>query len=560
MKILISTLNSKFTHSSLAIMSIKKFSTIYNEQYNDHIFLKEFTINHHDEYIVSNIFKENPDIICFSCYIWNIDKTKQIISVLKKILPHVKIILGGPEVSFDYEELIERSIADIIVIGEGEQTFFELMQYFLEDGNTTLHSIKSIAFLDEGVCVSTQKRPALSLDAIPFPYTSEDLNYLKDRIIYYESSRGCPFECAYCLSSIDRGVRFLSLQRTYSDLRFFLDEKMPKVKFIDRTFNCNAERTEKIWRFLIENDNGITCFHFEVCADILTDKLLDCLKYAREGLFQFEIGVQSTNPRTLDEIRRNTNFEKLSDFVVKIRKLNNIHLHLDLIAGLPLEDLESFGRSFDDVYFLNPHKLQLGFLKLLKGSYLHDNADFFGIVCEDKSPYTVLYTKDMSFADICKLREIEKVLDIFYNSKKFYYTLKFVLDNVSSPFQFYLEYSEYLEAKRFFDMPHSSIALYDIFFQYCSESLYDQIDIIKELLIFDLYRIDKVTKLPSFIEKRDTLIRQQGRSHHVQQFYYNVLNWIENDFKRILKEETVVLFTYNKSEKGYASFKKVESK
>ena len=358
MKIVLTAVNAKFIHSSLALRSLKK----YAGKYSDNVFLKEFTINQDTDFILDEIYKEKPDVVGFSCYIWNMGIIAEVVENLKKILPKTIIILGGPEVSYEAENvLLGNSSADMVIRGEGEVTFLELCTYFV-DKEGSLSTIDGITYRDEnGNILSTPKRKAVNLDDIPFVY--DDITDLKNRIIYYETQRGCPYNCQYCLSSIESGVRFLSEDRVKSDLKFFLDNKVKQVKFVDRTFNCNKKHAMMIWKYIMDNDNGVTNFHMEITADIMDNEILDLLKPARKGLFQFEIGVQSTNPNTIDAIKRNTSFDGLTDIVKKIKDMGNIHEHLDLIVGLPYEDYNSFRNSFNEVYDLEPEQLQIGFLK-----------------------------------------------------------------------------------------------------------------------------------------------------------------------------------------------------
>ena len=564
MKIILVALNAKFIHSSLALRSIKK----YSECYKDFIFIKEYTINHDENFILGDIFKQNPDIVCFSCYIWNINQINNISKNLKKVLPNIKIILGGPEVSYNsVEYLKENSFVDIIIRGEGEKTFKEITEWILYN-KYDISDIKGITYRNEDVIISNDDREALNLDEIPFAY--DDLSDMDNKIIYYETQRGCPYNCKYCLSSIEKGVRFLSIERIKSDLRFFLEHKVKQVKFVDRTFNCNRSHANFIWKYIMENDNNITNFHMEIIADIIDDEQLEFLKNARPGLFQFEIGVQSTNELTISEIKRNTYFDKLSYVVKKIKEGKNIHQHLDLIAGLPFEDYNSFKKSFDDVYYLEPEQFQLGFLKLLKGSALKDDASKYGIVYRDTAPYEVLYTKEISYSDMLKLKNIEEVLEVYYNSQKALNTIKYSLKFFKSPFDFYESFAQYWEKNKFFDVQHSKMELFTILYKFAKENIYEKIEVIKDFLKLDIFIGDNVKTLPDwiFIDNSDIFksrkrlffedeknikkympelenynSKQISRMCHIESFNYNIFE-ILNDNKEEKKLKTYILFNY----------------
>ena len=377
MKIILTAINAKYIHSNLAIYSLKA----YAKKYAEHIFLAEYTINQQLDEILMDIYKQKPDVLCFSCYIWNISYVETLIREIHKILPSLPIWLGGPEVSYDAEEVLRR-LPEVtgVVKGEGEETFLELASYYVEGkGEEYLCGIKGISYRKhDGEIEENQWREIMDLSKVPFVY--EDMDEFRNKIIYYETSRGCPFSCSYCLSSVDKCLRFRDLKLVKKELQFFLDNEVPQVKFVDRTFNCKHDHALEIWRYIAENDNGITNFHFEISADLLNEEELALLGTMREGLVQLEIGVQSTNPKTIGEIKRTMRFEKVSDAVKRVNAGRNIHQHLDLIAGLPYEDYKSFGKSFNDVYALSPEQLQLGFLKVLKGSYMEEHTEEYGLV------------------------------------------------------------------------------------------------------------------------------------------------------------------------------------
>lgn len=567
MKIVLTAVNAKFIHSSLALRSLKK----YAGKYSDNVFLKEFTINQDTDFILDEIYKEKPDVVGFSCYIWNMGIIAEVVENLKKILPKTIIILGGPEVSYEAENvLLENSSADMVIRGEGEVTFLELCTYFV-DKEGSLSTIDGITYRDEnGNILSTPKRKAVNLDDIPFVY--DDITDLKNRIIYYETQRGCPYNCQYCLSSIESGVRFLSEDRVKSDLKFFLDNKVKQVKFVDRTFNCNKKHAMMIWKYIMDNDNGVTNFHMEITADIMDNEILDLLKPARKGLFQFEIGVQSTNPNTIDAIKRNTSFDGLTDIVKKIKDMGNIHEHLDLIVGLPYEDYNSFRNSFNEVYDLEPEQLQIGFLKLLKGSGLRRDAEKYGIVYRSRPNYEVLYTKELTYGEISRLKLLEEMVETYYNSGKALNTIQFITKIYTTPFDFFQDLGDYWEKMQYHTLSHSKMELFTIMYDFAlqSEILRDKIDIIKELLRFDIFAGDNVKTIPEKlssefcynkdkvsafyrneenIEKytpnlKDFLAQQISRMCHIEVFKYDVLD-ISSD---MVEEETAVLFNYYKKD------------
>lgn len=567
MKILLTAVNAKFIHSSLAIRSLKKYAYCYS----DNIFLKEFTINQDTNFILDEIYKEKPDVLGFSCYIWNMGVISELIENVKKILPDTVIILGGPEVSYEAEEvLFENKSADIIIRGEGEVTFFELSQYFI-DKKGSLENVDGITYRNEkGDIISTPKRKAAVLDDIPFVY--DDISDLENRIIYYETQRGCPYNCQYCLSSIEKGVRFLSEERVKSDLKFFIDNNVKQVKFVDRTFNCNKNHAMMIWKYIMDNDNGKTNFHMEITADIMDDEMLDLLKNARKGLFQFEIGVQSTNPDTIKAIKRNTSFERLTEIVKKIKAMGNIHEHLDLIAGLPYEDYNSFRKSFNDVYALEPEQLQLGFLKLLKGSGLRYDAEKYGIVYRSRPNYEVLYTKEISYGEMSRLKLLEEMTETYYNSGKALNTIKYIVGIYKTPFDFFQDLGDYWERMGHHTVKHSKMELFKIMYDFVCDNdiLKAKKDIIKELLRFDIFAGDNVKTIPQElmgqnrdikdkvalfyknsenIEKyapnlKDFTPQQIARMCHIEIFDYDVFDTdnIEN------KKDTAILFNYYKKD------------
>ncbi len=564
-KTVFTALNAKFIHSSPALRSIKKYCSKYGVE----IDIAEFTINNSEEFIISEIYKMKPDVIGFSCYIWNIEMIINIVSVIKKILPKIKVILGGPEVSYEFEYLFEKNV-DIIIIGEGEKTSLEVISYFMKNCEGNLSNIDGIAYSDGKDVIVTKKRAPLALDEIPFIYDDLSIEDLQNKIIYYEASRGCPYRCQYCLSSVENGVRFLSEERVFSDLKFFLDKKVRQVKFVDRTFNCNKKFAIDIWQFLIDNDNGITNFHFEVSADIIDEDMFNVLKKARKQLFQLEIGVQSTNLDTLSAIQRKTDLDDLFSKVIKIKKFKNIHQHLDLIAGLPFEDYDSFGKSFDDVYSVFPEQLQLGFLKLLRGSGLRRDAEKYGIVYNEKAPYEVLFTKKVPFDKMVLLKYIAEMVEIYYNSGKCINTVKFAVKYFERAFLFFEKLALYWIDNKYHEVSHNKMKLYTIMFEFCSKYI-PETEKLKDVIKFDMFLNDNIKNFPDWLSQNDFEntknfsrrffenennvslyvphlsefnAKQLMRMCHIEKFDYDVFNASENDFSEVIKKEVFILFDY----------------
>lgn len=454
MNVLLTAVNAKYIHSNLAVYSLRAFAA----PYRDRIEVAEFTINQQRDYMLQKIYEKKPDILAFSCYIWNIELILALAEEARQVLPQVKIWLGGPEVSFDGEGLLKRHpFLDGIMRGEGERSFLALMEYYL-DGRGSLEQIPGLLFrLEDGEIGKSEKEsPApVDMDELPFPYG--DLEDFSHRIVYYESSRGCPFSCSYCLSSIDRGVRLRSFGLVEKELQFFLDRRVPQVKFVDRTFNCNREHTWAVWSYLVEHDNGVTNFHFEIEGDLLRREELELLSRMRPGLVQLEIGVQSTNPKTLEAVNRRADFSKIAKTCGTLLEAGRQHLHLDLIAGLPWEDLDSFRQSFAMVYNLHPHELQLGFLKVLKGSGIREDAEKYGIVSRRRPVYEVLSTRWLSFDDILRLKGVEEMLEVYYNSAQFPETVAALEPLFSNPFDLYDGLAEEYRRRGLFDVSLSRL-------------------------------------------------------------------------------------------------------
>ncbi|MDD2189426.1 MAG: DUF4080 domain-containing protein [Eubacteriales bacterium] len=484
MKILLTTLNSKYVHSNLTL----KYLFACAERNRDSIDIREFTINNEEDYIFTELLRKGYDVICFSCYIWNIEKVLYLAENIKKAKPEIKILLGGPEVSFDVVPLmIQHKFIDFIISGEGEAPFSELTEMLIS-GEQELDKIAGLTYRRGGKIYVNPAAPPLNFESVPFPYLN--LVCEEDKVLYYESSRGCPYNCSYCLSSLERKVRALSMERVKSDLSYFIYKRVQQVKFIDRTFNWNRERCLEIMQYLIMGDNGVTNFHFELCGDLIDDDMIQLLGTVRPGLLQFEIGVQSTNESALSACGRSSEFEKLAENVKRLREPGNIHIHLDLIAGLPYEDYTSFRKSFNDVYVLKMHQLQLGFLKLLKGAPIREQSEEHGYIYRSKPPYEVISSKYMTADDFIRLKQIENLLNLYYNREGFSLTLEFAIENFAmTPFDFYEEFADYYYSKGFQHKSHKKEDLYRIFYLYAGwkEQLIPEIKgKIKKLLMKDM--------------------------------------------------------------------------
>lgn len=482
MKILLVAVNAKYIHSNPAVYSLRA----YAKEYRELIGIAEYTGNQQTDEILADIYQRRPDVAAFSCYIWNVEYIKEIIRNLRLVMPEIKIWVGGPEVSYNAIEFLEEmSEADGVMAGEGEHTFLSLVRYYAEAAGS-LEQIPGIVRQKESGGWGVNPAAKIpDMDDIPFLY--EDLSEFTNRIIYYESSRGCPYSCSYCLSSIEKKVRFRSLPLVKRELQYLLDRQVVQVKFVDRTFNCNHAHALGIWRYIQEHDNGVTNFHFEIAGDLLNEEELSILKKMRPGLVQLEIGVQSVNPKTILEIDRVMDLGVLSEITGRILEGNNIHLHLDLIAGLPFEDYESVVNSFNEVYYMRPHQLQLGFLKLLKGSKMHRKAGDYGIAGRQNPPYEVLYTSWISFEEILKLKGVEEMVEIYFNSHQFTYTMKKLLQAFKTPFAMFQAMSEYYENQKLTGQNHSRLKRIQILRSFALEYDFVQAALYEELLLLDLY-------------------------------------------------------------------------
>ncbi len=496
MKILLAACNAKYIHSNLAVYNLKSCSG----KYSPNVVIKEYTINQIRDDILKDIYLEQPDVICFSCYIWNISFVKELVPDLKKILPHVDFWAGGPEVSYDAVEFLKKNPAFFgVMVGEGEETFHELAGYYIERKPENLKEIRGVAFHDETKVpdiVHTGWRELMDLSKVPFAYSN--LTEFKNRIIYYESSRGCPFSCSYCLSSIDKKLRFRDIELVKNELQFFIDNKVPQVKFVDRTFNCKHDHAMAIWRYITEHDNGITNFHFEISADLLREEELALMKTMRPGLIQLEIGVQSTNPQTIKAIRRTMDFEKLKGIVEQIHGFGNIHQHLDLIAGLPYEGYESFHKSFCDVYALRPEQFQLGFLKVLKGSHMMEMTGEYQILYKDREPYEVLSTAWLTYGEILRLKMVESMVEVYYNSGQFKHTLVFLEQYFEDPFRMYEALGRFYEKKGYSEISHSRMRRYEILMEFAGEQKEIPLEALSDVMLLDLYLRENLKSRPSF--------------------------------------------------------------
>lgn len=492
MEILLAACNAKYIHSNLAVYNLRA----YAKKYQEHVILREYTINQQKDDIMRDIYQSGADVVCFSCYIWNISFVKEVMRDLAKIMPETDFWAGGPEVSFDAEEFLDNNPhVRGVMVGEGEETFLELAEYYVSSG-VDLSYIKGIVYRDRDGIHDNGLREIMDLSSVPFAY--HEMQKFSHKIVYYESSRGCPFSCSYCLSSVDKKLRFRSLELVKSELQFFIDQRVPQVKFVDRTFNCKHEHAMEIWKYILEHDNGITNFHFEISADLLREEELELMENMRPGLIQLEIGVQSTNPDTIKAIHRTMNLEKLKKTVSRIHSFGNIHQHLDLIAGLPFEDYESFGRSFNEVYAMRPQQLQLGFLKVLKGSHMMQMTEEYGIVYKSKEPYEVLCTKWLSYGEVLRLKMVESMVEVYYNSGQFQNTLDFLVPCFEDAFGFYEALGVFYEEKGYEEISHSRIRRYEILLEFLDKYPEISRDAAADRMIFDLYLRENLKSRPAF--------------------------------------------------------------
>ena len=492
MKVLLTAINAKYIHSNLAVYSLRAYAGKYAQQTE----IAEYTINQTMDDILSDIYRKKPDILCLSCYLWNILYVEQLITEIHKVLPKMQIWLGGPEVSYNAVSVMEQyPQVTGVMCGEGEETFLELMEYWNQE-RESLDTIKGIVYRENGTCRQNPPRPVMDLSKVPFVY--DHIEDFQNKIIYYESSRGCPFSCSYCLSSIDKCLRFRNLELVKKELQFFIDHEVPQVKFVDRTFNCKHSHSMAIWTYLKEHDRGKTNFHFEVAADLLNEEEMELIASMRPGLIQLEIGIQSTNPETITEIRRKMNFEEVKRIVKRVQEKGNVHQHLDLIAGLPYEDYERFAQSFRDVYALHPEQLQLGFLKVLKGSYMHEKTGDYQLLYQDRPPFEVLSTKWLSYDDVIRLKGVEEMVEVYYNSGQFVNTLRLLEEEFTDTFALYESLSRYYEENGLHMINHSRITRYEVLFAFIKACVEKNVENYRQMLILDLYLRENVKKRPEF--------------------------------------------------------------
>lgn len=533
MKILLAACNAKYIHSNLAVYDLKAYSSDYDE----HVILREYTINQPKDEILKDIYSSGADVVCFSCYIWNISFVRELIRDLVKILPKTAFWAGGPEVSYDAEKfLTEMPEMTGVMVGEGEKTFHDLLEFYI-DGKDSLEEISGIAYRTGDKIIHNGWRELMDLSAIPFVY--EHLEKFENRIIYYESSRGCPFSCSYCLSSIDKKLRFRDLELVKIELQFFLDHRVPQVKFVDRTFNCKHEHAMTIWKYILEHDNGVTNFHFEISADLLREEEMELMSQMRPGLIQLEIGVQSTNPETIRAIHRHMDLKKLEHCVNRVHSFRNIHQHLDLIAGLPYEDYDTFHQSFNDVYQMKPDQLQLGFLKVLKGSLMQKEAEVYGIVYKEKEPYEVLSTNWLTYGEVLKLKMVESMVEVYYNSGQFWHTLEYLVPFEKDAFTFYEKLGSFYEKKGYSEISHSRMRRYEILLEYLQEETDVPTEVAAQKMLYDLYLREKLKKRPAFASDQkqyETAVWNYRKNNQVSKTAH-----IE-----VFENGTVILFDYEK--------------
>lgn len=571
MKILLTTLNSKFIHTNLAIRYLNQMVKDIEDIDVD---IREYTINNELDFILKDIYANNYDVILFSTYIWNVNDIVKICNNLKKVNKNVKIALGGPEVTYDSEESMKKyDFVDYILYGEGELVFRDFVKSL--KGDIDIKDVNGIVYRNNGDIVKNKPMKDIeNLDIIPSPYVDLNKAEYENRIVYYETSRGCPFNCQYCLSSTLQGLRYFSIDRVKSDLKALIDARVSQIKFIDRTFNANKKFAMEIMQFLMENDNDYTTYHFEVTAHLLTEDMLEFLKECKEGLFQFEIGVQTTNEKVLEAVGRRDDFSKLSYVVQKIASYRNIHQHLDLIAGLPYEDYNSFENSFNDVFNLGIEHLQLGFLKMIKGTGIRNNADEHEFRYKDYPPYEVLYNKYITYNEILKLKDIEEILERYFNSKNFVLSMRYIIHNYykESPFKFFEDFATYFDKNGYFNMSQGKNQSYKILLDFYTEKINKNIELFTEIIKYDYISLGKTSNVPGFMSKievedfknrchlflqneenilkyiprfENTPAKQIIKHVHFEPFKYDILKLKENIKADLDKKESIVLFVYD---------------
>lgn len=539
MDVLMLALNSKYIHTNLAVRYLKEYS---RQRGMENVDFVEYTINHRLPQVVDEIYRRRPAVLLLSCYIWNIEMMKDFAREYKKICPKTVMIAGGPEVSYNSRQvLLENRAIDMVMAGEGEKPLYQLLEYFA--GRRALEEVASLTYWKLGEVVSTPWEEEIDLAQLPFAYT--DIEQLKNKILYFETIRGCPFRCSYCLSSIDKQVRIRDIRKVKAELQFFLDHRVKQVKFIDRTFNCSHAHTTAVWSYLLEHDNGVTNFHFEITADILRQDETELLNRFRPGLAQLEIGVQTMNPRTLKAIRRTMDTERLESAVAAIHKGENVHLHLDLIAGLPYEDYESFGMSFDRVCRMRPHQLQLGFLKVLKGSEMWERAAEYGIRYLEQPPYEVLCTKWLSYEEVLRLKRIEEMVELYYNSAQFTHTLPVLEKAFHSPFALYETLADFYEKKGYFTASPARAYRYQVLLEFAVAYDGNRKEIYAELLTYDMYLRENLKTRPDFAQDTDQYREEIRAFYQMEEKERRYLpDYKEYDWKQLSRMTHLEPFAY----------------
>ena len=577
MKVLLVAVNAKYIHSNLAIYCLKSYAMSKGYE----VELAEYTINQPIGDILRDLYKRNADVVGFSCYIWNIEYIKVLLKDYKKICPKPELWLGGPEVSYRAKEfLLDFPEVRGIMVGEGEETFYRLISFYNEiacdcviNKIQKLNEIPSIVFQEDGSIIETFIGKPLDFSSLPFPYGNGsisvedtiDFTSFENRIVYYESSRGCPFSCAYCLSSIDKRVRFRDIELVKKEWKFFLDKKIPQIKLIDRTFNVNPKRTLELLHFIKENDNGMTNFHFEVAADLLTKEQIEVLASLRAGLVQLEIGVQSTNVETLEAVHRKTELSVLKEKIALLMENENVHIHLDLIAGLPYEDMTSFIQSFNDVYAMKPHQLQLGFLKVLSGSPMEQMTKEHHIVYQSTAPYEVLSTKCLSFEEIIRLKNVEEMVETYYNSGQFLYSIQYLQHSFETPFSFYEALANFYETNSYFGEKLARKRRYEILLEFAKQFL-EETEVLEELLLYDYCLREKLKGSLSFatrnrIEKQELkesyiafgIKKEEEGMHDIEQFSFDPI--MTAYWGKQTGAPCKILFSYEQREPMYGQAK-----
>nr|WP_243425610.1 B12-binding domain-containing radical SAM protein [Clostridium paridis] len=534
-------------------MAVRYLKT-FTEDLNYQGIIREFSINDKIERILEEIIKEKPDVVAFSTYIWNLEYVERLTELIKRVDRNIEILFGGPEVTYDSKLFLEEHNGNYVISGEGEKTYRDFVLFKL--GEKDIKDIKGLYYKENEKVFFNGERPLMDMSEIVFPYKEND-NTIHDKIVYYEASRGCPFSCKYCLSSTIHGVRFLPADRVKKELQFFMDNKVKLVKFVDRTFNCNHKFSMDIWSFLINSDTN-TRFHFEISADILTEEELKLLSTAPKGRFQFEVGVQTTDNKVLNNINRFVNFNEIKEKVEEMMKLKNIHQHLDLIAGLPDEDYETFKKSFNDVYEIRPEKVQLGFLKLLKGSLMRDESEKWGMEYSPYPPYEILRTSVLSYDEVIKLKKVEEMVDKYYNSEKFYNILNFFVNMFETPFDFYYELGMFFEEKGYFNRNIGNVEYYKVFVDFYTEKLNgEHLSELKEIIKFDYLSFNKKKWLPDFLNRTITKEEEKNimleykeiyasKRYHVEKFSIDIMKYVKNN--EIVQKDKYIIFNEENSE------------